>query len=96
MIRITIIPSFSRRFDIQNVSDDARRKGAHCTVGLKWEKVISQNCHFTHYIHTVWIFQDFSVSQILREINFEDCKSEKYAISTHLEALIFYFGEFQP
>ena len=38
MIRITIIPSFSRRFDIQNVSDDARRKGAHCTVGLKWEK----------------------------------------------------------
>ena len=47
MIRITIIPSFSRRFDIQNVSDDARRKGAHCTVGLKWEKVISQNCLFT-------------------------------------------------
>ena len=35
MIRITIIPSFSRRFDIQNVSDDARRKGEQCTVGLE-------------------------------------------------------------
>ena len=73
MIRITIIPSFSRRFDIQNVSDDARRKGEQCTVGLKWEKVISQN-HVTP-LYKVWKFRNFCVSQILREIKFGDCKS---------------------
>ena len=38
---------------------------------------------------TVWKFQDFSVTQILREINFGDFRSAKYAILTHLEALNF-------
>ena len=33
-----------------------------------------------------WKFQDFCTTEILREINFEDSRSEKFAISTHLEA----------
>ena len=41
--------------------------------------------------HTVWRFQDFSITQILCEINFEDCKSAKSAILTHLKALNFDF-----
>ena len=32
---------------------------------------------------------DFSITQILREINFEECRSAKSVISTHLEALNF-------
>ena len=35
----------------------------------------------------VWKLQSFSITQILREINFEGCRSAKSAISTHLEAL---------
>ena len=30
-------------------------------------------------------FHDFSITQILREINFEDSRSAKYAILTHSE-----------
>ena len=36
---------------------------------------------------TVWKFQGFSITQILREINFWDSKSTKSAIVTHFEAL---------
>ena len=36
---------------------------------------------------TVWKFQDLSVTQILREINFWDSKNARLAILTHLEAL---------
>ena len=43
---------------------------------------------------TMWKFQDFSVTQILREINFRECKSAKFAISTNLESLNFDFYEF--
>ena len=39
--------------------------------------------------NTVWKFHDFSITYILREINFEDCVSAKSAISTHLEAMNF-------
>ena len=39
-------------------------------------------------------FQNFSALQILREINFGDSRSAKYAILTHLEALKFDFNEF--
>ena len=46
------------------------------------------------HIFTVWKFQDFSIIHILREINFEDSKSAKSAILTHLEALNFDFYEF--
>ena len=43
---------------------------------------------------TVWKFQDFCITQILREISFEDSKSAKSAILTHLEALNFNFHDF--
>ena len=45
-------------------------------------------------IFAVWKSQDFSITQILREINFVDYISAKSAISTHLEALNFDFYEF--
>ena len=37
---------------------------------------------------TVWKFHNFSITQILREINFWDSMSAKSAIFTQLEALI--------
>ena len=42
----------------------------------------------------MWKFQDFSITQILREINFEESGSVKSAILTHLEAVNFDFYEF--
>ena len=39
-------------------------------------------------------YTNFSISQILREINFEESRSAKSAIVTHLEALDFNFHEF--
>ena len=38
---------------------------------------------------TVWKFHDFSIIQILREINFGDSRSTKSAILANLEALNF-------
>ena len=38
--------------------------------------------------------QNFAVTQILREINFEDSRSAKSTIFTHLEALNFDFYHF--
>ena len=35
---------------------------------------------------TVWKFHDFSITQILREINFGDSPSAKSAILIHLES----------
>ena len=44
----------------------------------------------------MWKFQDFSITQILREINFWDSQSAKSAILTHLEAPDFdFFGFLQ-
>ena len=43
---------------------------------------------------TVWKFHDFPITQILREIKFEDSRSAKSAIFTHLEALNFDLYEF--
>ena len=45
-------------------------------------------------ICTVWKFQDFSITQILREIKYGDSKNAKSAISTHIKALNFGFDEF--
>ena len=48
----------------------------------------------------MWKFEDFSITQILREINLGmlDARNVKYAILTHLEALNFdlhdFFGTF--
>ena len=41
----------------------------------------------------MWKFHEFSITQILREINFGDCRSAKSAILTHLEVLNFDFYE---
>ena len=41
----------------------------------------------------MWKFHDFSIAHILREIKFEDSRSAKTAISTHLEVLNFDFYE---
>ena len=41
--------------------------------------------------YTVWKFQDFSVTLILREINFGVSRSSKTAIFVFLEALNFEF-----
>ena len=41
----------------------------------------------------MWKFHDFSITHILREIKFEDSRSAKSAIFTHLEALNFAFCE---
>ena len=43
---------------------------------------------------TVWKFHDFSILQILREIDFDDTRSATSAILTHLVALNFVFCEF--
>ena len=42
----------------------------------------------------MWKFHEFSITQILREINCRDFKSVKLAILTHLEALNFDFYGF--
>ena len=42
----------------------------------------------------MWKFHDFSIIQILPEINFEDSRSAKSAILPQLEALNFDFYEF--
>ena len=43
---------------------------------------------------TVWKVQNFSITQILREIKFGDSRSAKSTILTHLESLNFDFYEF--
>ena len=47
-------------------------------------------------MNTVWKFHDFSVIQILREINFGDSRSAKSAILKLSEALNLTFYEFLP
>ena len=44
--------------------------------------------------HTAWKLHDFSIIQILCKINFENHKSAKCAILTHLEDLNLIFYEF--
>ena len=41
----------------------------------------------------MWNFHDFTITQILREINFGDSRSAKCAIFIHLEAMNFDFYE---
>ena len=45
-------------------------------------------------VDTGWKFHDFSITQILREINFWDSRSAKSAILTHSEAQKCNFDEF--
>ena len=44
--------------------------------------------------YTMWNSYEFSITHILREINFGDSRSEKSAIFTDLGALNFDFNEF--
>ena len=47
---------------------------------MKCLKLLKSTC-------TVWKFHNYSITQILREINFSDSRNVKSAILTHLEAL---------
>ena len=53
-----------------------------------------KNYSYLVHHHTEWKFHDFSVTQILHEINFGHSKSAKSAILKHLEALNFDFYGF--
>ena len=44
--------------------------------------------------YTVWKFQDFCITEILREINLWESRGAKSAIFTHLEDLNFDFYDF--
>ena len=47
--------------------------------------------------YTVWKFQDFSITQILREINFVDYRGAKTTVLCHFRGSEFCsFGKFQP
>ena len=50
--------------------------------------------HFFNFYSTVRKFHDFSIAQILREINFRDSRSAKSAYLTYLEVLNLVFHEF--
>ena len=49
--------------------------------------------HLKIAIFEMWLFHEFSITQILREINFGDSRSAKSAVVTHLEVLNFAFYE---
>ena len=49
---------------------------------------------FSTFRTTVWKFHDFSITQILREINVGDARNAKSAISIHSEALNLDFYKF--
>ena len=44
----------------------------------------------------MWKFQDFSIIQILREIDFGDCTSFNYCQFGNFRGSEFWFGKFQP
>ena len=50
------------------------------------------SCLCLHF--TMWKFDYFSITQILREINLGDCRSAKSAVQTHSEDLNFGIYEF--
>ena len=52
-----------------------------------------QQYYLFSIVSTVWKVHDFSITQILREINFGDSTSAKSAILTHLDVLNFAFYE---
>ena len=73
------------------------------TLDIQKSKIRDQDCFYVHQVNHCSIlvldfycfylvihsvkFHDFSIAQILREINFGDSTSAKYAILTHLEVL---------
>ena len=65
-------------------------------VTVAFTKYILCDSDFFFHTITVWKFQDFSATQILREIILEDSASSKTVIFVVLEALNFDFGQFHP
>ena len=65
---------------------------SHCDGGQsqmrRWH-VMMQRISRERYPTTVWKFQNFAITQILREINFGDYGSTKTAVLIHLKALKF-------
>ena len=43
-----------------------------------------------HFRYAVWKFQDFCITEILREINFEDSRSAKFAVFAILGSITTY------
>ena len=66
----------------KNIEDGTLRYSLykHAKVSYSYGRKLS-------YVHTMWEFHDFSITQILHEINFGDSRSARSAISSHLEAL---------
>ena len=61
------------------------------------QKIRRCGIHFPiQNMYTVWKFHDFSITQILREINFGESRSAKSATLTQLKALNFDFYAFLP
>ena len=64
---------------------------------LSDRKIMKFSLWFMYVLYckiTEWKFKEFSATQILREINFEDSISAISAILTNLEALNFEFHDF--
>ena len=61
----------------------------------KNDKIFAKKHNFERFFLNckckVWKSHEFSITQIVREINFGDSPSAKSAISTHLDALNFDF-----
>ena len=57
-----------------------------------WQTFFHTGCFILQcHLNTVWKFRNFSITKILREINFGDSSSANSAILTHLEAPNFDF-----
>ena len=50
---------------------------------------LKKNYNYVDMVPTVWRFRDFSITQILREINFGESRSSKIAIFAILGVLNF-------
>ena len=85
--RLLKVPLVSRAIPHLNIPQGI--EGGHSqTLGQGLVVSSYKNANFG-MLFTVWKFQDFPITQILREINFGECKNSKNAIFAILEALNF-------